>query len=478
MASSKCYEDRLKAFAVELYKINAVKFGEYKTKVGLMTPVYCDLRVIVSYPKLMGVLADLIIESMPHMKDFDIVCGVPYTALPIATTISYKVDLPMVMRRKEAKDYGTKKLIEGFYKDNDTCLIIEDVVTSGSSILETVKDLTAANIQTTEAVVLLNREQGGEKLLKDNGIKMHALLTMTQLMKFLKEADCVTDETCQKVADYLKASQVDASVLNKTKLDRLKMPYEERISHSSNAIAKRLFKIMSEKKTNLCIAADLTDAAEILNLAEAVGPHVCLFKTHIDIVEGFSEVFVKNLKSIAEKHNFVLFEDRKFADIGKTCQLQYSKGVYGVSSWAPLVTAHSLTGSGVLEALEQAEGLAERGVFVLAECSAKGSLIDDKYVKATVAMGVEKKSLVTGFVCQSKLFVEQPGFVQLTPGVQLGSSGDGLGQQYNTPEAVMLERGADVAVVGRGITKASNPAAAAVEYKKLLWDSYLKRISN
>lgn len=233
---------------------------------------------------------------------------------------------------------------------------------------------------------------------------------------------------------------------------------------------------MFEKQTNLCLAADLIDATDILNLAEQTGPYIALFKTHIDIVENFNDDFIKHLKEIAKRHNFLLFEDRKFADIGKTVEYQYSKGLYKISSWASLVTAHSVIGKSVLDAIKQSPGLQERGVFLLAETSAAGNLINESYTKASLELTEDYDSLITGIVCQSSRFVDKPGFIQLTPGVQLNSSGDNLGQQYNSPECVILERGADVAVVGRGITQASDPASAAENYKKLLWDAYLKRI--
>ncbi|XP_018575357.1 uridine 5'-monophosphate synthase [Anoplophora glabripennis] len=472
------FNDKLKAFSVELFKVQAIKFGEYKTKVGLMTPVYCDLRVIVSYPKLMETLAGLLIEYFGKIKNFDIICGVPYTALPIATAVSIKTSVPMVMRRKETKDYGTKKLIEGVYKEGDNCLIVEDVVTSGSSILETVKDLKGAGIECRDAVVLLNREQGGANILKENGITMHALLSLTELMRFLREADCIDNSIVEKVKNYLANTQVNPSVIQKSpSKNRLELSFLARAKLAKNPIAEELLQLMATKQTTLCVASDLTSSTDILNLAERVGPHICMLKTHIDIVEDFHPNLIKPLQEIAQRHNFILFEDRKFADIGKTVELQYSKGVYKISSWAKVVTAHSITGKGVLDAIKGSEGSDKRGVFLLAQVSASGNLIDESYTKATLKLAEEYPRLITGIVCQSPLALDNPGLVQLTPGVQLEAKGDNLGQQYNSPSSVVLERGADVAVVGRGVTKAADPGAAAEKYKKILWDAYSKRVN-
>lgn len=233
---------------------------------------------------------------------------------------------------------------------------------------------------------------------------------------------------------------------------------------------------MTTKQSNLCLAADLTRTTDLLNLAEQAGPHICLLKTHIDLIDDFHPNFIGHLKSIAERHDFLLFEDRKFADIGKTVELQYSKGPFKISSWAPIVTVHSVFGKGALDGIKTADGLEARGVFLLAEGSAEGCLTDERYAEETVKMAVEYGDLVVGVVCQRGLFLDRPGLVQLTPGVQIGLSKDGLGQKYDSPESVVLEKGADVAVVGRGISQSPEPAVAAEKYKKLLWEAYLKRV--
>lgn len=266
---------------------------------------------------------------------------------------------------------------------------------------------------------------------------------------------------------------------------------------AKNPVGIKLMNIMITKQTNLCLAADLNDSTSLLNLAEQVGPYICILKTHIDILDDFHPNLIKPLQKIAERHNFLLLEDRKFSDIGKTVEYQYSKGMFRISSWANLVTVHSVMGKGVLDAIKASEGMNERGVFLVAEVSSAGNLITEEYVKNTLKMSEEYPELITGnqfcsllflsvlkctfflgIVCQNPLFKNCPGMLQLTPGVQMEAKQDTLGQRYHTPEHAIGQLGAYILVVGRGITKSSDSSPLALKYRDILWKAYnyLERI--
>src|SRR5262245_20610788 len=132
-----------------LYKIGAIRFGEFKLKSGQTSTIYINLRKIISYPDLLRSVAEAMWNIMKPLQ-YDLICGVPYTALPIATCLSLEHNIPMIMRRKEKKDYGTKQIIEGEWKQGERSLIIEDVITSGSSVFETANDLEDAGVEVTD----------------------------------------------------------------------------------------------------------------------------------------------------------------------------------------------------------------------------------------------------------------------------------------------------------------------------------------
>lgn len=238
-----------------------------------------------------------------------------------------------------------------------------------------------------------------------------------------------------------------------------------------NPTAQQLQKIISAKKTNLCVAADVTTSDALLRLADAVGPAICVLKMHVDVLEDFSWSFIEELLALGRKHNFLLFEDRKFADIGNTVKLQYGGGIYRIAEWADIVTAHIFPGPGVIEGLK-AVGLPKgRGLLLIAEMSSAGNIFSAENAHTALAWAREHKDFVIGFIAVSNLQAYED-FMVMTPGVSMEEKSDSLGQQYIAPEQA-VHNGADVIIVGRGIYSATNPAAAAEEYRRVAWEASL-----
>jgi len=165
----------------DLYRINAIKFGDFTLKSGKTSKIYIDLRQIISHPDVLRAVANTIWQQIKDCQ-FDLICGVPYTALPIATCISLEHNIPMIMRRKEKKDYGTKQQIEGAFQPGQTCLIIEDLITTGSSIIETADELEAVGLRVTDSAILIDREQGGRENLQQRNYQVHSAFTLQELL--------------------------------------------------------------------------------------------------------------------------------------------------------------------------------------------------------------------------------------------------------------------------------------------------------
>ncbi|THZ02851.1 orotidine-5'-phosphate decarboxylase [Aureobasidium pullulans] len=373
--------------------------------------------------------------------------------------------------------------------------------------------------------------------------------------------------------------------------------YQERASlPKTSPVASYLLRLIAAKQTNLCVSADVSTTRELLQLAEEVGDSICMLKTHADIINDFGPRTIEGLKEIAAKKHFLVFEDRKFGDIGSTVQKQFTAGPLQIVRWANIINAHIFPGPAIITALSQAAhdavsslntavttsisaspvpsymddsdevdspalshhedsddldrlssdddsnqlstysdptgrkpsvvsvsttistktesispqptpnhhggpndsissisagsagqesyALARlgeppllRSLLILAEMSSAGNLMTGSYTEQCVVEARKNPEFVMGFIAQRTLN-EQPGdnFITMTPGVQIGATGDGLGQQYNTPEKVIGEAGTDIIIVGRGVYGAQDKRAKAEEYRVRAWKAYEGRI--
>ncbi|MGD2169660.1 MAG: orotidine-5'-phosphate decarboxylase [Chlamydiota bacterium] len=257
----------------------------------------------------------------------------------------------------------------------------------------------------------------------------------------------------------------------------MSLSFFERSKFTKNPIAKKLFLLMEQKKTNLCASADLTKAQDLLKFANSIGPEICLLKTHIDILEDFSDEVIHKLTALSQKHQFLLFEDRKFADIGNTARLQYEKGIFNIASWADIINAHVLPGKGIIEGLLQSNGKKEKGLLLLAQMSSQGNLITESYTTKAVEMALAYEEFVIGFISQEKIS-DHPAHLHLTPGVSLQAKSDSLSQSYRSIDDIIFSSQSDIIIVGRSLYMDKDPLKRAKMYRKKGWESYAKRISS
>jgi len=186
-----------------LLAAGCVKFGEFTLKSGLKSPIYIDLRQIIAHPALLTRVAGAYRPILRKLR-FSRLAGLPYAAIPIATAISLAESRPMIYPRKEAKDYGTKAEIEGEYQAGETVVVIDDLATTGGSKFEAIQKLTAAGLKVKDVVVLIDRQSGAKEALAQAGFKLHAVLTIAQLLDYWEETGRVGAEKIAAAREFLK----------------------------------------------------------------------------------------------------------------------------------------------------------------------------------------------------------------------------------------------------------------------------------
>ncbi|MEM1282207.1 MAG: orotate phosphoribosyltransferase [Chlamydiota bacterium] len=191
---------------LRLHDIEAIKFGDFRLKSGIESPFYIDLRLITSYPILLKSITEEMWKKINEI-DFEVICGVPLTAIPMATAISLDQNIPMIMRRKEVKKHGTKKVIEGVYRPGQRCVIVEDLITSGISILETVEPLKQEGLIVKDVVLLIDREQGGRENLEERNINLHAVMTISDILSVLIEENRIEKTVANQVNIFINQNQ-------------------------------------------------------------------------------------------------------------------------------------------------------------------------------------------------------------------------------------------------------------------------------
>jgi uridine monophosphate synthetase len=197
--------EELCALADQFLATGCIQFGRYTLKSGLESPIYIDLRRLVSMPDLLGRVAGTYIPILKRLK-FDRLAALPYAAIPIATAISLQGGWPMIYPRKETKEYGTKVEIEGVYNLGERVVVIDDLATTGGSKFEAIEKLTTAGLQVSDVVVLIDRQSGAKQALARAGYHLHAVITLGQMLDYWELQGSVEEEQLNRVREFLRST--------------------------------------------------------------------------------------------------------------------------------------------------------------------------------------------------------------------------------------------------------------------------------
>lgn len=181
----------LESLALTLFDIGAVQLGTFKLHSGRLSPIYLDLRLLPSHPRALRQAAAAYRPCLQKLR-FDLLAAAPLAGLPIGTAICLDMERPLIFPRKASKGHGTGKQVEGAWTAGQTAVVIDDVVTSGDSILQTIAALETAGLAVTDAVVLIDRGQGGVATVQAQGYTLHTLFSLPAILDVLVQQERIT----------------------------------------------------------------------------------------------------------------------------------------------------------------------------------------------------------------------------------------------------------------------------------------------
>lgn len=196
----------VKVFSTFLHQKEIIKFGEFTLASGKKSSYYVDLRLIPSYPHqfrtMIKYLQNNIVESI-GLNSFDSLVSVPTGGLIIASALAIEIVKPLIYVRSKPKDYGTSKSVEGQIYEGMKVVMIDDVATTGGSVVNAIKSLKEANITIEDAYVIVNRMEGADEALKELGVKLHSITDVMQITQALHEQKLVDDDILEKVRNQI-----------------------------------------------------------------------------------------------------------------------------------------------------------------------------------------------------------------------------------------------------------------------------------
>ena len=196
----------VKEFATFLYKNDIIKFGNFTLASGKDSSYYIDLRLVPSFPhqfrKMIKNLQNLIIEKI-GLDDFESLASVPTGGLVVTSALAIEIVKPLIYVRNKPKEHGTTKSIEGKISAGMKVVVVDDVITTGTSVLNGIKQLKESGLSVSDAFVIINRLEGADKAFSDIGVRIHQLTDILEITNILFQEKLIDEEILEKVKEQI-----------------------------------------------------------------------------------------------------------------------------------------------------------------------------------------------------------------------------------------------------------------------------------
>jgi orotate phosphoribosyltransferase len=190
-----------------LNKIGALQFGAFKLTSGKISPYYIDLRIVPSFPNAFQKICNFYVDFIKNeigTKNFERIAGIPVAGMPFASIIAYDLQKPFLYVRKGVRLHGRQRRIEGIIAPGDRVLLLDDLITTGLSLKKAAKAIMAEGGVVTDAAVILDREECGKEKLGKSGIRLHALLDISEIANKLHEIGAIDEEQLKTILKQIK----------------------------------------------------------------------------------------------------------------------------------------------------------------------------------------------------------------------------------------------------------------------------------
>lgn len=463
-----------------LYENNVFVFEEKELKSGKKSPYYCNFRTLLTKPELFSQIIEYIEYVINKYEiQYDLLSGVMTGGLAYCSALSYKLGKRQILCRTDKKTYGMKNLIDGDYSVGDKVLLIEDVLTTGESVLEVIKKMRLRGIEISDVIVLFDRNQEGELILQNEKINVYSLFSFSELINYLDTNQLEDKLTIEQLKFYydknvkqkhaLLEDHKNKNMSRKELMERdLKLIFE-------NEFNKKLIQIIREKETAVCLSLDLPLWKNGKEILEKVAPYICMVKLHCELILDWDKNTITELKEMAKKFNFLIMQDSKCIDVPHIVEKQLTLTNYTINKWADCITVHW---ENYMDLRKTSVNIAKEFIGVVEMNTLEHNFTDDYFKTINPLIEpyfakdtpINYKNTMNCIVSQSR-YKKNNNVLKLTPGVV--ETDEDLKyvdeKRYRTIENAMTRDRNHVVIIGSNLIYADDVLEKSKSCAKLSW---------